>query len=308
MTAEAVTSAPFRVLVLWDNDALLIPTVSFVRSVTGAESRLLLQPVSCGPADGRDEADIPRFDRDGVEVLARIGQVTDSVDEIIAIAAGRTADLIVMATTCCAVGALDPSCGAAALVLNSPIPVMLLRTHELEHARRSSIRRVVVPLDGSERAARSLPLAGTLARRLGVPARYVMVIDPARVVPPAYAYDPQAQDIITDLRATAHWALKQAEQSMENEGVTVNSSLLYGPVSTCIEAALEPDDVLVMTTHGTGRAAPSRLGSVAAKMVERVTTPLVITCVQPQRDIVVAGSVVCPWIEPIPRSSAPGRP
>ncbi len=95
---------------------------------------------------------------------------------------------------------------------------------------------------------------------------------------------------------------------MENEGVAASSSLLYGPVSTCIEAALEPDDVLVMTTHGTGRAAPSRLGSVAAKMVERVTTPLVITCVQPQRDIVVAGSVVCPWIEPIPRSSAPGRP
>lgn len=308
MTDEAAVSTFFRVLVLWDNDALLTPTVSFVRSITGEDSRLPLQPVSCGPRNGSDGTDIARFVGDGAEVLERIGQVSDSVDEIIAIAAARAADLIVMATTCCAAGALDHSCGAAALALDSPIPVMLLRTHELEHAGVSSIRRVVVPLDGSERAAQALPLAGTLARRLNVPVQYVMVIDPARVVPPAYAYDPQAQDIITDLRATAHWALKQAERGMENEGVAVSSSLLYGPVSTCIEAALEPDDVLVMTTHGTGRATSSRLGSVAARMIERVTTPLVITRVQPQHDVVVEGTAACPWIEPVSRSSGPGRP
>lgn len=304
MNDPASVNTSLRVLVLWDNEALVAPTVSFVRGIAGEEARLMLQPVACGPANGGDETTAPELDGDTVEMLERIGQVSESVDRIIAIADARSADLIVMATTCCAVGALDHSCGAAGLALDSPIPVMLLRTHDLARSAVSPIRRVLVPLDGSSRAAQALPLASTLAGRLDVPVQFIMVIDPARVVPPAYAYDPEARDnILTDLRETAHWALKQAEQRLEQSGVLVSSSLLYGPVSTCIESAIEPGDVLVMTTHGTGRAASSKLGSVAAKMVAHVTTPLVITRVQPQRDMVV--NAACPWIEPVSRPGAP---
>lgn len=299
MTNGLSGSTPFRVLVLWDNEALLTPTISFVRTIAGEGSHLLLQPVLCEPANGGDETEMPRLDGDAVEVLGRIGQVSESVAEITAIAEARSVDLIVMATTCCAVGALDHSCGAAQLTLGSPIPVLLLRTDDLAHAAVPPIRRVLVPLDGSARAAQALPLAGMLARRLRIPVQFVMVIDPARVVPPAYAYDPAAQDIITDLREMAHWALKQAEQQLEREGVVVNSSLLYGPVSRCIQSAIEPDDLLVMTTHGTGRAAPSKLGSIAAKMVEHVTTPMVMIRSQPRRDVVVDGYVACPWVEPL---------
>lgn len=301
MNDRASMNTSLRLLVLWDNEALLAPTVSFVRGIAGEEARLMLQPVACEPANGGDET-AARLDGGAVEMLERIGQVSESVDRITEIANARSADLIVMATTCCAVGALNHSCGAAGLALDSPIPVMLLRTHDLARAPISPIRRVLVPLDGSARAAQALPLASTLAERFDVPVQFIMVIDPARVVPPAYAYDPEAQDIITDLRETAHWALKQAEQRLEQSGVLVSSSLLYGPVSTCIESAIEPGDVLVMTTHGTGRAASSKLGSVAAKMVAHVTTPLVITRVQPQRDMVV--NAACPWIEPVSRSGA----
>lgn len=302
MNDPSTAKTTLRVLVLWDNEALLAPTISFVRGVAGEESRLMLLPVACGPAEGGGETTPQTLEGDATEILDGIGQVSDSVEEIIAIADARAADLIVMATTCCAVGALDHSCGAAELALDSPIPVLLLRTHDLEHAAVSPIRRVLVPLDGSARAAQALPLASGMARRLDIPVQFIMVIDPARVLPPAYAYDPEARDnIITDLRETAHWALKQAERQLEHEGVVASSSLLYGPVSTCIRAAIEPDDLLVMTTHGTGRAGPGGIGSVAARMVEHVTTPLVITRVRPQRDMVV--DAACPWIEPVSSSS-----
>lgn len=305
MKVRTALDTPLRILVLWDNDALLGSTVSFVRGVTGEASRLMLQPVSSGPANDDSDTPPPRPDGGGVEMLERIGQVADSVEEIVAIAEARSTDLIVIATTCCAAGAMDHSCAAAELALDSPIPVMLLRTHVLEDAALSEVRRVLVPLDGSARAAQALPLAGALARQLAIPVQFITVIDPARILPPAYAYDPDIRDtIVTDLSEMAHWALKQAERQLEGEGVVVRSSLLYGPVSTCIQSMIEPGDLLVMTTHGTGRAGARSLGSVAAKMVEQVMTPLVITRVQPQRDTVV--EVACPWVEPISSSSVDG--
>lgn len=298
MNDRTLASTSLRVLVLWDNDALLAPTVSFVHTLAGAESHLMLLPVAGEPGSGGGDASVPQSVRDVTEILGQMGPVSESQKEIIAIAEARSVDLIVMATTCCSVRALDHSCGAAELALDSPIPVMLLRMHEPARAAVSPIRRVLVPLDGSARAAQALPLAGTLARLLGTPVQFIMVIDPVRVLPPAYAYDPEAQgNIITDLRETAHWALKQAERQLEQDGVAVTSTLLYGPVSTCIQAAIEPDDLLVMTTHGTGRAAATRLGSVAAKMVSRVTTPLVIMRGQSQSDVVV--NAACPWVEPV---------
>lgn len=109
-------------------------------------------------------------------------------------------------------------------------------------------------------------------------------------------------NIITDLRKKADWALNQAERHLEREGVVVSSSLLYGRVSTCIQAAIEPHDLFEMTTPGTGRAAASKLGSVAARMVEHVTTPLVIGRVKPLRDVVMAAA--CPWIKPVSSASA----
>jgi nucleotide-binding universal stress UspA family protein len=162
------------------------------------------------------------------------------------------------------------------------------------------IRRLVVPLDGSARAAQALPFTLRLARRLQLPVQLVMVIDPTRILPPAYAYDPEAMDdALTDLRETAHWALKQAESLMEREGTTVESVLLYGPVMTCIQSALNDGDIVLMTTHGVGRGSAGRMGSVAERMLQTVTTPLVIMRGMAPGEVVVEGYVACPWVEPL---------
>ncbi len=121
-------------------------------------------------------------------------------------------------------GRIDP----AGIALESLVPVMVLRGTDGDPVTWSRTKRILVPLDGSSRSAQGLPLAAGIARTTGVPVHLVMVIDPSRVLPPAYAYDPDPWDVIAGLRESAHWALRQAEEPLMREGIPVESSLLYG--------------------------------------------------------------------------------
>lgn len=302
VSAAATPSSP-RVLVLWDDQALLSATVAFIHAAAGEDAHLILQPVGSSPAG----AGWPAIDPAAVELLAPISAVPDAIAEIGEIARSRSVVLIALATVCCSIGAMDHACGATPLALDSPIPVLLLRSPELAGGTIQPVSRVLVPLDGSARAAQALPLATTFARKLHVPVRFVMVIDPARVLPPAYAYDPQAQDMIANLREMAHWALKQAERQLERDDVTSTSSLHYGPIATCIESAIESGDMIVMTTHGTGRAVEGRLGSVAAALLARITNPLVIARSRPPSDVVTDQFISCPWIETVSSATVASR-
>jgi nucleotide-binding universal stress UspA family protein len=309
MHAQTPETSSFRAMILTDSDSTIEPATTFVRSIAGEDAQLTVVPFACefhpnghglrledrlgeaagGPLDVLMPADGESID-------------TRSVSDF---AEDRHIDLIATATMCEPGGRLDPTCGAGHLALNSPVPVMLLHSHERDVDTFPKVTRLLVLLDGSARAAQALPFTAKLARRLRLPVQFVMVIDPSRVLPPAYAYDPEAAgDVITDLRETAHWALKQAEQRLEREGIAVQSVLLYGPVMTCIQSTIEPGDMILMTTHGTGRAPAGKLGSIAERMVANVTTPLVIIRGKTERDVVGDAYVACPWVEPISRPAA----
>lgn len=309
MHGQTADSSHFRVMILTDADSTIEPATAFVRSVAGEDAQLTVVPFACEfHPNGhglRLEDRLGKADSRQLHVLAPAdGESIDS-RSVSDFAEDRHIDLIVTATMCEPGGRLDPSCGAGHLALNSPVPVMLLHSHEQDVHAFPEVTRLLVLLDGSARAAQALPFTAKLARRLRLPVQFVMVIDPSRVLPPAYAYDPEAVgDVITDLRETAHWALKQAEQRLEREGIAVQSVLLYGPVLTCITSTIEPGDMVLMTTHGTGRAPAGKLGSIAERMVANVTTPLVIMRGRTERDVVGDAYVACPWVEPISRPTA----
>ncbi|MBA2776708.1 MAG: universal stress protein [Chloroflexia bacterium] len=277
-------AATFTILIPWDGSISVDALLTLARSMGGTESKLLLLPVTSGHVDDdgtnhlsspNQEALVSTWSR--VEWLERSDSASTATD-IVATAARRNADLIIMATSCHADGAVDASCLAGQLALDSPTPVMVVHV-EGEHSTASAplITRLVVLADGSARAAQALPLAANLASRLDAPVRLLMVIDPARVLPPAYAYDPEASaEMVARLTGEAHEALTQAERQLTNNGVAVTSELLYGPVIESIEAAVQLGDVLVMTTHGLSGATQSQLGSVAARLVADNPGPLVI--------------------------------
>jgi nucleotide-binding universal stress UspA family protein len=223
-------------------------------------------------------------------VLTLPDATTDPTSTIAAVAAEHAIDLILMATPCQTSRKLDPACLAAQIALDSPIPVMVVHfACDNLAAFPPSITRVLVPVDGSTRAAQALPVAGTLARRLGVPVQLVMVLDPKQVLPPAYADDSDATaTMVASLTHDAHWALIQAERILRSYQVEAGSDFLYGPVISSLEAAIDPGDVIVMTTHGIGGAPRGRLGSVAARLLADDPCPLVILRGSPQEEIVVS--------------------
>lgn len=215
------------------------------------------------------------------------------------IASEANADLIVLAVQAGDHGQIDLETAFARFSLDSDIPVMLLRRLEGTEEAFETSKRIVVPLDGSSTAGQVLPLVSRMALITGLPVRFVMVIDPSRVLPAAYAYDPDAWPVISNLRETAHWALRQAESRMRADGVEVESELLFGPVNACLRDACDEGDVLVMTTHGSGRSMRRRVGSVARRMLASMPHPIVIMRASLQGDVVVDGYEACSWVEPL---------
>lgn len=185
--------------------------------------------------------------------------------------------------------------------LESPVPVMVLPERRDDGFPEPT--RVLVPLDGSDRAAQALPLAKHIAMGAGLPVHFVMVIDPSRVIPPAFAYDPDAWTVVSELRETAHWALRQAEASLIRAGLEVESELLFGPINASIQEIMRPSDLVVMTTHGSGRKR-STLGSVAERVLASAEGPVLIIRATEPGDVVVDGYEACSWVEPLSRRTA----
>ena len=267
MSLQTTATCPLQVFVCATPDTLLAPTLDFIRNITGVHADInVVKP--------KDVARIP--------TRAMEGQ-----PQLIVLTQGVADD-----------GMLLDELDSAEIAMNSPVPVMVLRASGEGGAVFPQFRRILVPLDGSARAAQALPLVTHIAKCAGLPVHLVMVIDPSRVIPPALAYDPEAWSIISELRETAHWALRQAEEPLMREGVKVESSLVYGPVNTCLQAEITPTDMVVMTTHGAGKAR-SKIGSVAARVLASAAGPVVIHRGSDQGDIVVDGYEACSWVEPL---------
>ncbi len=97
-------------------------------------------------------------------------------------------------------------------------------------------RRILVPLDGSTRAERAIPVAARLAHTSGGSVILVRVVSKSSGLWPSAA--PQttlAQQVIAADRAEAEQYLSAVSTSLELEGVPTESVVRFGPtVSTLL--------------------------------------------------------------------------
>ena len=143
-------------------------------------------------------------------------------------------------------------------------------------------RSLLVPLDGSDFGEHALPLALSLARRLGAPLRVVHV----HVSPwGAYGelggqYDETTTRILREHDRSYLDAVIQRLAAAAD--ISLSSDLLDGPVADAIgwHATATESDLLVMTTHGRGPLARFWLGSVADALVRQASIPILL--VQPK--------------------------
>jgi nucleotide-binding universal stress UspA family protein len=143
-------------------------------------------------------------------------------------------------------------------------------------------RSLLVPLDGSDFGEHALPLALSLARRLGATLQVVHVHVPAWG---AYGelggpYDETTDRVLRERDRAYVDAVVQRLASVV--AITPSSALLDGPVADAISrhAAATGTDLLVMTTHGRGPLARFWLGSVADALVRQASIPILL--VQPK--------------------------
>lgn len=146
------------------------------------------------------------------------------------------------------------------------------------------LKRILVPLDGSERAERGLALAARLARGAGAELLLARIVSLPPV--PLAPYGEPAQIALALIAQATHDAdgyLKDVAQRPLLQGIPVQTRTIEGHVTTDIlnTARDERCDLIVVTTHGYSGFNRWRLGRVAAQVARHAPVPVLIA---PARD------------------------
>ena len=141
------------------------------------------------------------------------------------------------------------------------------------------LKRILAPLDGSERAEHGLALAARLARGSGAELLLVRVVSmpPLRMAP--YGEPAQiALALIAQARQDAEDYLADVTQRPLLEGISVQARTIEGHVTADIlnTARDEGCDMIVISTHGYSGFNRWRLGRVAAQVARHSPVPVLI--------------------------------
>ncbi len=134
----------------------------------------------------------------------------------------------------------------------------------------TTLRRILVPLDGSALAEQALPYAQVLAERSG--AEILLV----RVVPPEWPDGPaEAREHLREVHEARSY-LGEIAGRIESRGVRVLRSVPPGAPATRIAAEAQDADLIVMTTHGRSGVFRFLYGSVAEGVLAQAKVPVML--------------------------------
>ena len=139
--------------------------------------------------------------------------------------------------------------------------------------------KILVPLDGSERAEKVLPYVEDLARQFKSEVLLLLVIDMApERLGLAQSSLPIQPDIYDEVYENSRKYLTQVQDSFSRIGVVASVHLLWGRVvSTIVElAAREKVNLVAMASHGRSGLTRVYYGSVAAGVLHQIDRPLLL--------------------------------
>lgn len=140
---------------------------------------------------------------------------------------------------------------------------------------------VLVPLDGSERAERAVPVAERIARNAGADRRITLLQVVSRPAPLSGAYVPQSPSvewIQQDVAAAKTYLAHVAGWSLLN-GLSVETRVeIGGAPAPVIAGVAEADgtDLIVLCSHGRTGATHWLLGSVAEQVARHASMPVLV--------------------------------
>ena len=154
------------------------------------------------------------------------------------------------------------------------------------------IKRILVPLDGSDVAKQALPHAVSIAQRNNatilllrvVPLQsYAALSDPNMVLDGgtgATAYD---YEMVRELQEQGHETavsyLNEKQSILEQDGISCETIVTEGDeAGVIVDTAVEQQaDVIVMTTHGRSGLSRWMMGSVAERVLRDAKCPVMVT-------------------------------
>jgi nucleotide-binding universal stress UspA family protein len=160
----------------------------------------------------------------------------------------------------------------------TPVPAMVVRPDGIA-PDPDLVARFVIAHDGSEHAARAVPLAQDLARRLSAHIHIITVVedeDSPLSGGVAATIDPHVRDEAQgDALNLARHRVEGTGAHLMRQGLPASWQVLAGPAAPAIIAACVDRDVLVITSHG---QSSSRwvLGSVAEKLLRDSRVPVIL--------------------------------
>jgi nucleotide-binding universal stress UspA family protein len=152
---------------------------------------------------------------------------------------------------------------AERVLRESAVPVLLVNPHTM--GASLPIRRILVPLDGSELSAQVLPLVLDFARVHGSEVELLHVIEPG------------LDALASPLPASEH--IETIDRFRDRlPGVEVVLRAARGePASVILETAeREPFDLIAMSTHGRSGVARWAFGSTAENVLRAASSPLLV--------------------------------
>jgi nucleotide-binding universal stress UspA family protein len=209
--------------------------------------------------------------------------VGDPADEILRVAGELGVDLIAMVSH----GRSDDHPQAYSSVIDrvarstDQATLIIHPTGDSDGDVQSGIHRLVVPLDGSATSAQALPVAERLARRLNLPIRLVSVLDFVQDTPPTTVSKVTAQrqsfEYVRAQRALKlRQSLEQTGAKIMQAGIPATWEVLSGPVVPRIAEALQPGDLIVLTSHGQSSNPRWQLGGTAEALTRRCSSPVLL--------------------------------
>ena len=171
-------------------------------------------------------------------------------------------------------------------LLHTAAPLLVVRPGGDEgspHLTPASIKRILVPLDGSELSLSAIPFAEEMAKIFGASLAFCSVVSTDWIAYSGIETPALYQDALDDMQAKARENIEGIASESRPRGFYVECFVGIGGTVDEIQriTALQGAGLIVMSTHG--RSGPSRwvMGSIADALVRRTHLPCLL--VRPQQ-------------------------
>ena len=138
-----------------------------------------------------------------------------------------------------------------------------------------TVKRILIPVDGSDRSKKALKKGLSLARLVGAEVTVMHVIEKPTMSPLSVISIPD-ENLRELLDESVKNLFNHAKKECRNHAVSYKEILVEGPPAQCIIDASNDYDMIVITPLGRSAVADLLMGSVAEKVTRHAKCSVVV--------------------------------